>query len=131
MQCYSLTHLLACYRLTVEKDGKRVWERLATLLYTKPNLAVAFPTGHAECAVEDWAPTLKHFTNTRYYTLFTTYDKNEMVQETAALARLGARFLVRGEKNRWSGKTPMQIEHGVFSYNQFWYIVAGHGMETE
>ena len=102
--------------------------------YVKPDLAVAFHSGHSMEAVEDWAPTIKHLVDAEHHTMFTTYNEQEMLDETEALRKFEARFVREGEKNRWKGMRPMlesmeEVEDSVYYYNQYWYIVTGRKAE--
>jgi splicing suppressor protein 51 len=94
--------------------------------YSKPDLAVAFHTGHSQEMIEEWTPTIKYLVNADHCTVFTTFNEKEMMEETEILKGLGARFLVRGEKNKWKGMKPMlevieEIENSVYYNNQYWY----------
>jgi splicing suppressor protein 51 len=97
--------------------------------YFKPDLAVAFHTGHSQEMMEEWAPTIKYLVNADHCTLFTTFNEKEMMEETGILKGLGAKFLVQGEKNKWKGMKAMlevmeEVENSVYYNNQYWYVVA-------
>jgi len=84
--------------------------------------------------VEEWTPTIKYLVSADHCTVFTTFNEKEMMEETEILKRLGARFLVQGEKNKWKGMKPMlevmeEIENSVYYNNQYWYVVAGRQLD--
>jgi splicing suppressor protein 51 len=98
--------------------------------YNAPELAVAFHTGHSQEAVSSWSPTIRLLSHASFPTVFTTYNRKEMEEETAILTGLGARFLVQGEKNRWRGMRMLlevaeEEENGVYCNNDYWYLIAG------
>jgi splicing suppressor protein 51 len=102
--------------------------------YSKPDLAVAFHTGHSQEMVEEWTPTIKYLVNADHCTIFTTFNEKEMAEETEILKSLGAKFLVQGEKNKWKGMKPMlevmeEIENSVYYNNQCWYVVASQQLD--
>lgn len=99
--------------------------------YVKPDLAVAFHTGHTMEAIEEWAPTIKHLVDAEHCTLFTTFNEDELLDEMEALRKLEAR-VVRKDENKWRGLKPMleimeEVENSVYYFNMYWYIVAGRG----
>ena len=101
--------------------------------YVKPDLAVAFHSGHSMEEIEEWTPTIKYLVGAEYCTLFTTYNEEEMLDEMEVLKKLEARIVRKGE-NEWRGMKPMleimeKVENSVYYYNQYWYIVAGRGVE--
>ena len=102
--------------------------------YVKPDLAVAFHSGHSMDAIEEWAPTIKYLVDAEYCTLFTTFNEKEMLGEMEALKKLEARFVRKGE-NKWRGMTPMLeimevVENSVYYNNQYWYIIAGREVDS-
>jgi splicing suppressor protein 51 len=103
---------------------------IKTDMYVKPDLAVAFHTGHTMEAVKEWKPTIDHLVDAEHCTLFTTFNEDELLEEMEAMKKLGAIFIREGEKNKWKGMKPhlegMEVEEDmVYYYNQYWYIVAG------
>jgi splicing suppressor protein 51 len=75
--------------------------------YTRPDLAVALQSGHAEESVEDWKPTIKYLAKTAdHATLFTSWNDKEM-RETKILQDLDAKFVIEGEHNKWRGMRPL------------------------
>jgi mitochondrial splicing suppressor protein 51 len=97
----------------------------------KPDLAVALQTGHAEEEVESWTPTIKYLANEAdYATVFTTWNEREVREEVEVLEKLGARFVVKGEKNKWQGMRPMleimeEKENDIYFAHYYWYVIAG------
>ena len=70
--------------------------------------------------------------NTDHPTVFTTYNKAELLSEVEHLKKLGAKFIVEGEKNKWRGMQPtldpLEEEENIAYYiNQYWYVITGHG----
>lgn len=113
--------------------------------YLKPDLAVAFQTGHSQECVAEWTPTIKYLVNADHYTMFTCYNEKEMVEEVEILRKLGvksgkgegeeeknARLLVEGERNKWRSMRPMlevmeETENSVYYNHQYWYVLKGKG----
>jgi splicing suppressor protein 51 len=96
--------------------------------YQHPDLAVAFHTGFSQEAREEWMPTIRHLASAQYPALFTTYNKEEMQQETMIFSRLGAKFVQEGEPNPWKAVCPIlepmgSEENNVYYSNQYCYIV--------
>ncbi len=101
--------------------------------FEKPDLAVAFQSGHSQESVEEWTPTIRYLVNAGFCTMFTTYNEKEMVEEMEILEKLGARFVVTGEKNKWRGMRPLlevieETENMVYYNHQYWYVIEGRGM---
>jgi splicing suppressor protein 51 len=97
--------------------------------YEQPDLAVAFNTGFSQEAREDWIPTISHLSNTQHPTLFTTYNKEEMREETTIFSRIGAKFVHEGEINQWKTACPIlepmgSVENNVYYSNQYCYIIS-------
>src|SRR5439155_1548716 len=65
---------------------------IKTTRFVKPDLAVAFHTGHSMEAVEEWTPTIKYLVDAEYCTLFTTYNEDELLDEMEVLNKLEARI---------------------------------------
>ncbi|KUJ22908.1 uncharacterized protein LY89DRAFT_607800 [Mollisia scopiformis] len=98
--------------------------------YKKPDLAVAFQTGHSQECVDDWTPTIRYLVHAPHCTMFTTFNEKEMVEEIEILKKLDAKFLVDGEKNKWQGMRPLlevieETENSVYYNHQYWYVVQG------
>jgi splicing suppressor protein 51 len=97
--------------------------------YDPPDLAVAFHTGFSVEAREDWMPTIVRLANAQHPTLFTTFNRQEMQEETLIFSQLGARFVQEGEINQWQAMCPLlepmgSGENNVYYYNQYWYIIS-------
>ena len=98
-------------------------------LYAKypPDLIVAFQSGHAQ--VSSWQPTLKSILDLGIPAVFTTYNKQEALDEGRSLDEMGARFSRRLEENPWRGVFPMFDvfvgQYDVYYCNYYWYIVKG------
>lgn len=106
-----------------------------TEYYKRPDLAVAFQTGHACEELELWAPTIQHLINADHATVFTTYNEMEVLSEMKELRKLGATFVVEDQQNKWRGMRPIldpmeEVESIAFYQNQYWYVVAGHGTRS-
>ena len=96
--------------------------------YDQPDLTVAFHTGFSQAETEEWMPTIGYLANAKHPTMFTSYNNEEMRQETSILRRLGAQFLQEGEINKWKTVCPQlepmgSVEKNVFYTNQYWYII--------
>lgn len=103
--------------------------------YVKPDMAVAFHTGATVEFMEEWKPTLQHLVGVEHATVFTTYNKTEMVDETARLRDFKATFAVEGERNQWQSLIPRvdvleEIENDIFYENMYWYILDGHNTKS-
>jgi splicing suppressor protein 51 len=114
--------------MSMHKTSYHSFSSLAS--YSAPDLAVAFNTGHSQEDVSSWSPTIRLLSHAKFPTVFTTFNRKEMEEETAILAGLGVRFLVRGERNRWrSMRTLLEVaeeeENGVYCNNGYWYVIAG------
>ena len=102
---------------------------LGTKHYDRPDLAVAFHTGFSQAASEHWMPTICHLANAEHPTLFTTYNKEEMREETMILSHMKATFVQEGEINKWKSVCPLlepmgSMENNVYYLNQYCYIIA-------
>jgi splicing suppressor protein 51 len=102
---------------------------VGTKHYDQPDLAVAFHSGFSQEASEDWMPTICHIANTQHATLFTTYNKEEMREETLIFSRIGATFVQEGEINKWKSVCPIlepmgSVENNVYYSNQYCYIIS-------
>lgn len=98
--------------------------------YTPPDLAVAFHTGHSQEALESWYPTIRLLSQVPFPTVFTTFNKKEMEEETEILSRLNVNFLVKGAANQWKGMRPLlevaeEEENGRYFNNEYWYVIGG------
>jgi splicing suppressor protein 51 len=106
-------------------------EYLQTGWYQKPDLAVSFHSGFSQESQTDWLPTIQHLSQATHASLFTCYNETEMREETGMLESMfGAKFLQRGEINKWRGVCPIlevmeKSENSVYYLNNYWYIVAG------
>lgn len=101
-----------------------------TAQYCKPDLAVLFHSGRSQANVESWAPTTRFLVDSATRTLCTTYTEREANEEAAELVRLGARFLIKPEVNKWRGLVPLPEllegpEHGVYYNDYYRYIFEG------
>jgi splicing suppressor protein 51 len=98
--------------------------------YIKPDLAVAFHTGHSQEEVESWKPTIKYLVSAGHCTVHTTFNEKEMKEESQGLKSLRAKFLQEGVANKWKGMRAFlevvdQGEKSLYYNNQYWYIVDG------
>jgi len=99
--------------------------------YSKPDLAVALQTGHAEDEVGTWTPTIKYLVNTAdHATVFTTWNGKEMREEMKIMTNLEAKFVVEGEENKWKGMRPLleimeEKENRIYYPHYYWYVIAG------
>lgn len=101
----------------------------AQQVFRAPDMAVLFHTGHSQEAVEEWKPTVRYLAHAPFPSLFTSYNRKEMEEETAGLKAQGTRFVVEGVENRWRGLRPLlevaeEREGATFFMNGFWYVVA-------
>jgi splicing suppressor protein 51 len=130
--------MLDCCETCVAAKRKRsveMWtgayhDYIKTDMYVKPDLGVAFHSGHTMAAVEEWKPTIDHLVDAEHCTLFTTYNEDEMLEEMESLKKLGAIFVREGEKNKWKGMVPRLealevVENSVYYSNAYWYVVGG------
>ena len=92
-----------------------------------PDLIVAFQSGHAQ--VSSWQPTLNSILDLGVPAVFTTYNKQEALDEEQSLDEMGAHFSRRLAENPWRGVLPMfdmfVEQYDVFYCNYYWYIVKG------
>jgi mitochondrial splicing suppressor protein 51 len=98
--------------------------------YEKSDIAVAFHTGFSQEIKDEWLPTIQYLAAAPHPTLFTSYNESEMEEETAALDSIGAKFLQRGEVNKWKGLCPIievmeEKEGKLYFLHECRYIVAG------
>jgi len=96
--------------------------------YKKPDLAVAFHTGHSQEAKEEWNPTIQFLAKAEFPTVFTCFNEIEMQEEMAGLEKKGVSWVKRGELNKWRGmiaslEAAEIQENAVYSMNMFWYII--------
>lgn len=98
-----------------------------------PDLVVALHSGHAKSEVQRWRPTLQCILDLGAPALFTTYNRNEAVEEEHIFDKMGARFSKRLAENQWRGVLPkfnvFMERYDVYYFNYYWYIVKGrkHG----
>lgn len=94
-----------------------------------PGMLVAFNSEHADSETDSWSPTLQKILEIGTPALFTTYNTRKCVDEGAVLERMGARFVVRPEVNRWSGLLPILDSFEAryeTCFQNFWlYVVKG------
>ena len=122
----------------VSSNKRRLWgtygglyhDYVNTSYYQKPDLAVLFHSGRAECAVEDWAPTTRLLVDSVTLTLCTTWTKREAREEEVELDQLGARFITRPDKNRWRSLIPIPdflegADDEVYYVNYYQYMFQG------
>ena len=92
-----------------------------------PDLIVAFHSGHAK--VSTWQPTLQSILDLDIPAVFTTYNKQEALDEEQSLDDMGAHFSSRLAENPWRGVLPMFDvfvgQYDVYYCNYYWYIVKG------
>ena len=92
-----------------------------------PDLIVAFQSGHAQ--VSSWQPTLNSILDLGIPAVFTTYNKQEALDEERSFNDMGAHFSRRLAENPWRGVFPMFDmfvgRYDVFYINYYWYIVKG------
>ena len=92
-----------------------------------PDFIVAFHSGHAQ--VSSWQPTLQSILDLGIPAVFTTYNKQEALDEERSLHGMGALFSRRPAVNRWRGVLPMFDvfvgQYDVYYVNFYWYIVKG------
>jgi splicing suppressor protein 51 len=107
---------------------------IKTEKYSKPDLAVALQTGHAEDAVEAWTPTIQYLAKTAdHATVFTSWNEREMHEEMKRLRDFSAKFVVEGEQNKWRGMRPMleimeEKENSIYYPHYYWYVIAGRAV---
>jgi splicing suppressor protein 51 len=105
---------------------------IKTEKYSKPDLAVALQSGHAQSDMDDWMPTIKHLANSAdHATVFTTWNEKEMRDEVKVLKELDAKFVVEGEENKWKGLRPLleimeEKENSIYYPHYHWYVIGGH-----
>lgn len=92
-----------------------------------PDLIVAFHSGHAQ--VSRWQPTLQSILDVGIPAIFTTYNKQEALDEEQSFDEMGAHFSRRLTENPWRGVFPMFDvfvgQYDVYYLNYYWYIVKG------
>jgi mitochondrial splicing suppressor protein 51 len=98
--------------------------------YQKPDLAVLFHSGRSQSEVESWAPTTRFLVDSGTLTLCTTWTQREALEEVGGLDRLGARFLIRPEENKWRSLVPLLdflegADDAVYYVNYYKYIFQG------
>ncbi|KAK4690991.1 hypothetical protein P7C71_g5918, partial [Lecanoromycetidae sp. Uapishka_2] len=95
----------------------------------KPDLIIAYHSGHHEVETDTWWPTLNLILDSGTPAVFTTYNEQEALGEEKVFDGMGARFTKRMEKNRWSGVLPYFDNTGEryakYYLNNYWYIVKG------
>lgn len=94
-----------------------------------PDLIIAPNSGHAESQVQRWQPTLQCILELGVPAVFTTYNRNEAVDEEQIFDTMGAHFSKRLAENPWRGVLPkfdaFMERYDVFYFNYYWYIVKG------
>ena len=103
---------------------------IGTKHHDRPDLAVAFHTGFCQAETESWVPTLFQLAHAQHPTLFTTYNKEEMREETSLLSQMGVRFVQDGCINQWMAPRPLLdpmgcVESKIYYFNQYSYIIQG------
>ena len=92
-----------------------------------PDLIVALHTGHA--TVSSWQPTLPSILDLGIPAVFTTYNKQEALDEGQIFDEMGAHFSRRPAENPWRGVLPLfeafEGRYDVYYCNYYWYIVKG------
>ncbi|KAH8654935.1 hypothetical protein BGZ60DRAFT_532567 [Tricladium varicosporioides] len=93
-----------------------------------PDLGIAFQSGHSQEFTREWTPTIIHLARAVHPTVFTTFNKTEMLEETAILEKAGAHFILHGELNKWRALhghlEALELrEHEIYHQNQYWYII--------
>ncbi len=71
-----------------------------------PDLVVALHSGHAESEVQTWLPTLQCLLDLGVSAVFTTYNKQEAMDEEKIFDGMGAQFSKRLAENLWRGVLP-------------------------
>ena len=98
-----------------------------------PDLVVAFHSGHA--GVPIWQPTLKCILDLGTPAVFTTYNKQEALEEEQRFDKMSACFSRRLAENPWRGVSPMLDsfvgQYDVYYFNYYWYIVKGRTHEHD
>ena len=96
-------------------------------------MAIAIHSGHGQEQREEWKLTLEHLVrDAEHATVFTTWNRAEMIEEMEALKETDAEFIVEGERNKWAGMRKFlevgeEGEDGVYESCGFWYVVGGKG----
>ncbi|PPQ95409.1 hypothetical protein CVT26_008255 [Gymnopilus dilepis] len=98
------------------------------------DLVVGLNTGMTGIAPESWKQTLEYILLNRIPGIFTAYTKPEAEMEDKQLRKMGAKFLVDVQENKWRGVIPtlnaMLVDPGRsvgLAYNSnYWYVVQGH-----
>ncbi|KAH6665580.1 hypothetical protein B0J14DRAFT_660751 [Halenospora varia] len=96
--------------------------------FNRPELGIAFQSGHSQESTREWTPTILHLAKAAYPTVFTTYNKTEMLEEIAILEKTGVHFILRGELNKWRALhghlEALELrEHEIYHQNQYWYMI--------
>ncbi|MCJ1243540.1 hypothetical protein MMC30_000737 [Trapelia coarctata] len=96
--------------------------------WTRPDLAVMFHRGHMQDYEEDFAPTVKLLVTQNITTMCTTYNKQEMLEDTENFRKLGANFISEGAVNPWRSmiKRLDHLDHEpyvIWYMYYYWYII--------
>lgn len=97
------------------------------------DMLVAFNSGHANAETHTWQPTLQKVLDPGKPAVFTTYNRNEALEESSVFDKMGAIFLVTAEQNRWKGLPPcfdtFEARYETYHQNFWWYIVKGKKLD--
>ncbi len=78
-----------------------------------------------------WIPTIKYLAEEADHgTLFTAWNEKEMRNEVQVLQTLEAKFVIKGQRNKWRGMRPMlemmeEKENDIYYAHYYWYVIAG------
>ena len=99
------------------------------------DLVVGLNTGMTGIAPESWKQTLEYILLNRVPGVFTAYTKPEAEMEDKQLRKMGAKFLVDMQENKWRGVIPTlnimqklvntRRSIGVSYNSNYWYVVQG------
>lgn len=98
------------------------------------DMLVAFNSGHADVETHTWRPTLLKILDIGKPAVFTTYNRQEAVEEGEVLQGLGAAFKVKPEENRWRGLLPyldcFMARYETYHQNFWWYVIEGRSEQA-
>ena len=94
-----------------------------------PDMLVAFNSGHEDSDWDSWQPTLRTILDMGKPAVFTTYNRQEALQEASVFETTDADFIVKPEENLWKGLLPhldsFEARYDRFYLNAWWYVVKG------
>ena len=95
-----------------------------------PDMLIAFNSGHEDSDSESWQPTLQMILDMGQPAVFTTYNRQEALQEASVLEKMDADFVIKPEENQWKGLLPhldtFEARYDRFYLNAWWYVVKGN-----